>query len=137
MAVFVLATFLFTRLDYLVNNELLYDNNLKFSDQLYSTYTMLYLLLYQLMIAVVYLQTRSLKLLGIMEAFVLTNSPDIIYFGVWNRGIFPSGDWTWLSEYKQFGHWTTLNQIELSTMWLIGTVIIVLYSVRNHLKPPQ
>jgi hypothetical protein len=33
---------------------------------------------------------------------------------IWNRGVFPTGDWGWLPFYSVLGHWTTFDQAVLS-----------------------
>jgi hypothetical protein len=116
------AVLLFTRMDYLVNKQL-YDHGLQFSEDWYSDYSLYYSLLYQLVIALVFLQTRSWKLCFVLEAFVLSSAQDFVYFGLWEGGKFPQGDWTWMQGYKTLGHWTTQDQTLLSVGALVAALV--------------
>ena len=120
---FGFAVLLFTRMDYLVNNTL-YKHGLKFSDEWYSEYSLLYALLFQLTIALIYLWTRSWKLCLVLEAFVLSSCQDFVYFGLWEGGKFPSGDWDWMPLFKTFGHWTTKDQLAFSGLALAGAGVV-------------
>ncbi len=122
-ALFACAVLLFTRIDYLVNSDL-YRYGLKFNDGWFGTYSLLYRLLYQLMIVFVYLLTRRWRLVVVLEAFVLSSGQDLVYFIVWGQGNFPTGDWTWMPWYKWFGHWTTEMQIGWTVVAVAASLIL-------------
>jgi hypothetical protein len=44
----------------------------------------------------------------------------LVFYLVWNRGVFPAGDWSWLPFFNIFGHWTTLNQSILSIASMVS-----------------
>lgn len=110
---FGFSILLFTRLDYLINKEF-YGYGLQFSEQWYSKYGVIYFLLYQLSILFIYLYSFNIRFLLLFEAFVLSSTQDLIYFGVWGHGEFPEGNWVWMPQYKIFKTWTTKHQILLS-----------------------
>lgn len=118
------AVLLFTRMDYLVNHRL-YEHGLKFSEEWYSEYSLLYFLLYQFVIVLIGWFTHSWKLCVVLEAFVLSSAQDMVYFGLWEKGNFPKGDWTWMPLFKTFGTWKTEHQIILSFVAVIGAILAV------------
>lgn len=123
---FSASVLLLTRLDFLINNEL-YGFGLQFSQEWYSSYSVLLSLTYQLGILLIVLITRSFVFLAMSEAFVLSNTPDLIYFGLWQRS-FPNGNWTWMGYYHTFGVYTTQTQIVLTTFALtLGTITSLAY----------
>jgi hypothetical protein len=118
VVIFVASVLIFTCLDYLVNSDL-YSFGLQFSNGWYSTYSFLYMALYQIVLVCLLLYSRSAKLFVVLEAFVLSAGPDLVYFGLWNHGVFPSGNWTWMQNYQLFGVWTTEMQFVFSGFALL------------------
>lgn len=79
---FILAVFLLTYLDWVVN-AVLYGYGLQFNRVWHEQYSVGYLLCYQLVIGLLFLYLRSWKATVLMEAFVLSSTQDLVYFGVW------------------------------------------------------
>jgi hypothetical protein len=109
---FFFGVLLFTRVDFFVNASL-YNYGLKFNENWYGEYLILYALCYQFLILLLLVYTRNLKLFVFMEVFVLTSTQDLAYFGLW-QGAFPKIEWSWTTFYRIFGTWTTTHQILLS-----------------------
>jgi hypothetical protein len=128
---FFLGVLLFTRIDFLVNSSL-YRYGLIFSENWYAEYTSLYALCYQLLILSLFVYSRNLKLLALMEVFALTSTQDLFYFGLW-QGSFPTTDWSWTPFYTILGSWTTANQILLSvSMNFTVSLAIILLSLMKQ-----
>lgn len=106
------SVLLLTKLDYLINTTF-YGYGLQFSYGWYRDYTILYMMLFQLVIVPSSLWLQNKYYFVLTEAFVLSGTQDLIYFGVWNGGVFPSGDWSWMIFHDWFGSWTTANQFTL------------------------
>ena len=122
---FFFGVLLFTRIDFLINNSL-YGYGLHFSENWYAEYTSLYALCYQLLILSLFVYSRNLKLLALMEVFALTSTQDLVYFGLW-QGSFPIIEWSWMPFYRILGSWTTAHQILLSfSMNLTASLAIIL-----------
>ena len=109
---FFLTVLLLTRLDFLVNKSL-YAFGLRYDEGWYVEYSLLYALLYQAVIVMLALYTKSLRFVAFTEVFVLTSSQDLVYFGLWQGG-FPGIQWAWTPFFHLFGTWTTANQLMLS-----------------------
>ncbi len=124
---FSLSVLLLTRFDFLVNN-ILYGFGLQFSENWYTEYQILYALLYQLVIFVLFAYTKNLKLLAFFECFVLTCTQDLVYFGLWET-VFPSTNWDWMLFNQVFGFWNTQSQVLLSVSVL--TLISFLFQVER------
>jgi hypothetical protein len=127
IGIFCLAVLSLTRLDFLVNN-VLYSFGLTFSEAWHQEYSILYFLVYQLLIFTLLVYTRNLKLFLFFQVFVLTSTQDLVYFGLW-QGSFPVHQWVWTAEYKLFGFWNTANQLLLS-LCSISSILILLRFAR-------
>jgi hypothetical protein len=125
---FVFATLLFTRIDYLINCDLS-KYGLQYNNSWSVIYSPIYFLLFQITIVWTYLFTRSWKLCIVLEAFVLSASQDLIYFGVWGKGQFPTGQWTWMPLYKVFGTWTTQMQMGCTVIAIAAGTILTLLDI--------
>ena len=125
IGIFCIAVLLLTRLDYLINNTL-YSFGLSYSEAWYQEYVILYFLAYQLVIFTLLAYTRNLKLFVLFQAFVLTSTQDLVYFGLW-EGSFPAHEWVWMTQYKLFGFWNTATQILVSFSSL--SVILILFNL--------
>jgi len=124
IAVFIFATLLFTRIDYLINCDFT-AYGLRYSESWGVIYQLIYFLLFQMTIVWVYLFSRSWKLCIVLEAFVLPGGQDLIYFGVWGKGQFPTGDWTWMPLYKVFGTCTTQMMIAFTAITTAAAILLV------------
>jgi hypothetical protein len=122
--IFVFATLLFTRIDYLINCEL-YKYGLQYSDAWFAADSIVYFLLFQMVIVWIYLFTRSWKLCVVLEAFVLPGGQDLIFYGVWGKMQFPTGEWTWMLAYKLFGTCTTQIQVAFTGIATLVAIIFV------------
>jgi len=131
IAVFIFATLLFTRIDYLINCDF-YKYGLQYSDAWFATDSIVYLLLFQMTIVWIYLYTHSWRLCMVLEAFVLSAGQDLIFYGVWGKGQFPTGEWTWMLAYKLFGTCTTQIQIAFTT--IATSVAIILVRAKGFLR---
>jgi hypothetical protein len=136
---FFVTVMLLTRLDFLVNKSL-YDYGLKYDEGWYIEYSLLYALLYQAVILILALYTKSLRLVAFTEVFVLTSTQDLVYFGLWQGG-FPSIQWAWTPFFHLFGTWTTTDQLLLSfSANAFVSTALALASLKNfaaHVKVRQ
>lgn len=125
--IFIIAVLLITRLDYLVNSDL-YHYKLEFNLSWYIPYLINIFLLYQMILILLLSFFKDFKIIAVLETFVLSSGQDIIYFLVWNHGVFPEGDWTWTCQYYLLGTWTTLMQIVFT---IISTLLVscIVYGV--------
>jgi len=126
---FALVVLLFTRMDYVVN-VVLYRFGLRFSEGWFSDYSLAYTLMYQLTILCLFIYCRRIAFLLLTEVFVLTSTQDLVFFSLWNQGVYPSGQWTWTRYYRWFGSWTTMNQIIYSAVSLTTAFIVVIIGSR-------
>jgi hypothetical protein len=127
---FAIAVLIFTRLDYLTNAEL-YRFGLKFSDSWWQNYQIIYNCLFQLVIGFSLFYSRNWRLSIIQEAFVLSCGQDLVYFGLWSGGVFPSGNWTWMNMYNMLGTWTTPMQVMFSAA-LTAAPILMFYGLKRQ-----
>ena len=96
------------------NSVLVLDNNIKIA-------------LYQLVIFTLIFVHKKLSLFMIMEVFWWTCTQDIFFYLIWNNGIFPTGDLSWLPMYNVLGIWLIEMQILFSiTLISLSVVISVL-----------
>ena len=107
IGIFCFAVLLLTRLDYLINNTL-YSFGLNYSEAWHQEYGVIYFLAYQLVIFTLLAYTKNLKLFMFFQAFVLTSTHDLVYFGLW-EGSFPAREWIWMTQYRIFGFWNTAS----------------------------
>lgn len=121
---FFVAVLLLTFMDWIVNG-LLYQHGLQFSEEWYGTYSLGYTLLWQFTLITLTLSLRSWKAFVLMEAFVLSSTQDLVYFGVWNGGVFPVGDWTWMPLFDVLGFYSTGLQVLLSVVCVGAAILLV------------
>jgi len=135
-AIFACGILLITKFDHMVNSTL-YGNGTKLTIGWYWPYSAVYFLLLQGFAVVLYLYVRKMEALLVAESFVLSGSADIVYFGAWNGGVFPPGQWSWTLFYQAFGRWTTADQLALSasSMALAGAVVLLLR--RKRMRRPK
>jgi hypothetical protein len=120
---FACGILLLTKLDHIINSTL-YGYGLKFSTDWYWQYSVVYFVLLQGVVVLLYVFARRREILLLCEAFVLSGTQDFIYFGVWNGGVFPEGQWNWTPYYWMFGSWTTASQAALSAGSLLLAFLI-------------
>ena len=127
---FIAVILIFTRVDYLIHSDF-YEHGLLYEEEWFWTSQILYFLMYQVAIAVLFLYSRSLRLLMIFEAFVCTGGMDLVgFFLIWNGGAFPGPDvvWTWNLLYALFGfRWTTAFNVWLTSVATGITTFAALY----------
>jgi hypothetical protein len=128
--IFAGGILLLTKLDHIVNSTL-YGHGLEFSMDWYWQYSVVYFILLQGVVFFSYIVVRKEKLLLLAEAFVLSGTQDLVYFGVWNGGVFPPGQWNWTPMYWFFGGWTTAHQVALSAASLLLVSILVFFLRRG------
>jgi hypothetical protein len=58
----------------------------------------------------------------------------LVFYLVWNRGVFPAGDWSWMPFFSIFGHWTTLNQSILSIASMVSAAFLLWIAKRWKLS---
>lgn len=129
---FFVAVFLLTYADWVVNG-LLYQYGLKYDVVWYERYSLGYFLLWQFTLILLAGTARSWKAYVLMEAFVLSSTQDLVYFGVWNGGVFPVGDWTWMPLYDLLGFYSTVFQIVLSVVCVGSAMLIVKMTKKKKL----
>jgi hypothetical protein len=122
---FFCLVLIYTRMDYLINHDL-YSYGLTFSDNWFLTNQVTYILLYQSAILILYMYHRSVRLTILFEAFVVTSTQDLVYFGLWNNGVFPTNEWTWTIYYFLIGVWNTTTQFLTSSVVILSTITITL-----------
>jgi hypothetical protein len=135
--VFACGILLLTKLDFIINSTF-YSYGLKFSMDWYWQYSVVYFVLLQCFAVGSFLLAHRRELLILAEAFVLSGTQDLVYFGVWNGGVFPPGQWNWTPYYWMFGSWTTAHQVALSVSSLIvaGSIIAILWWRAVYIKKP-
>ena len=113
---FAVSVLVLTRIDFLVHSTL-YDYGLIFSYSWAVEYWYLYAILYQLVIVPLSLWTRNLYFFFAAQAFVLSATQDLFFFGLW-CGSFPpeTVNWWWMPTYRIFGFWSTSTQFVFSIL---------------------
>jgi hypothetical protein len=132
---FVCGILLLTKLDHIVNSTF-YSYGLKFSMDWYWQYSVVYFILNQCVAVGAYYFARRRELLIMAEAFVLSGTQDLVYFGVWNGGVFPHGQWSWTPYFWLAGCWTTAHQVALSVSSLVvaGCIVAILWWRAGYVK---
>jgi hypothetical protein len=123
--VFAAAVLIFTRFDYLVNADLYNYGLQKDFNGWYFLYSGLYVLAYQIVILPLHWFHQDWRLTVVLEVFVFTAGQDLVFFGLWNYGVFPSGQWEWMAYYYILGFWTTPIQIAFSVGFTALAVLAV------------
>jgi hypothetical protein len=99
---------------YIIHHDL-YEHGLRYNESWAEKDNLLKIALYQFVIFTLLAIHKSWKIWVLTEVFWFTCSQDLFFYLVWNQGVFPTGDWSWLPFYSILGHWTTLDQAVLST----------------------
>lgn len=114
---FAVMVFIGTGFDYLIH-VVLYRFGLQYYDSWFVISQVLYFLFYQAVIWILYYFNRNVYFLILTQAFVWTGTQDLVFFGLWNMGVFPEGQWTWIGCYRLWGIWTTEIQLWVSFLGL-------------------
>jgi hypothetical protein len=116
LTIYAILALIQTRIDFYFNSEL-YTKGLIFSEMWYIPYSQLYFFLSLFYVFVAFLfafivdRNLSVKLLTVLFFFSYSSGCDFIYFGIWEKGVFPSNNWLWMWQYNIFGIWLTIHQI--------------------------
>ncbi len=120
VATFLVGTVIFSGRDYLIHHDL-YGWGLQADMSWILKDWLIYFFELQAVAVACVLIARShrLSLLIFFEAFILSSTQDLIFFGLWGYGSFPSESWTWMYNYQFFGVWTTPMQLAYSGFALL------------------
>jgi hypothetical protein len=122
---FLIATTILAGRDWLIHHDL-YSYGLQANWTWINWDWTIYFLELQAVAVVCVLIARShrLSLLILFEAFILSSTQDLLFFGVWGQGAFPTTSWDWMLWAKIFGEWTTPMQFALSAIALsVGALV--------------
>jgi hypothetical protein len=133
---FTLIILIGTGYDYLINSTL-YKYGLQFNMGWWHTDQVLNLCFYEIVIIILLYFYCDIRFLFLSEAFVLSSGQDIIYFFVWNKLVFPSGDWWWMSNYTLFGTWRTWVQIIWTCLWIFFCSYYLLFFTKRKSHGPR
>jgi hypothetical protein len=125
---YVFWLFSLTGLDYLIHSTL-YGFGLQFDWSWFVTSQILYYAVWQGALFGFLAISHSWRAFTVAEAFFFSGGQDLVFFGVWNRMVFPNGEWAWMSwtiQYHLFGTWNTALQVNLSILFvaLASTFVI-------------
>lgn len=121
-----------TRIDFYFNSDL-YAKGLIFSETWYKPYSTLYFFLTVFNVLIASLFAKSYKLFIVLFFFAYSSGCDLIYFGIWNKGIFPLTNWVWMPNYSVFGFWNTETQI-IYTMSLTLLGVLCAFIIGKLIK---
>lgn len=124
VVLFFIAVVLLEGNGYIIHHDL-YEHGLRYNESWAEKDNLLKIALYQFVIFTLLAIHKSWKIWVLTEVFWFTCSQDLFFYLVWNQGVFPAGDWSWLPFYSILGHWTTLDQAVLSTssMAFVGVLL--------------
>ena len=113
IVLFLVAVVLLEGNGYLIHHDL-YEYGLQYSQAWAEKDNLIKIVLYQFVILTITLIHKSWSVLILTEIFWITSTQDLIFYLIWNGGVFPEGNWTWMPFFSVFGNWTTTNQLVLS-----------------------
>jgi hypothetical protein len=119
VVLFFIAVVLLEGNGYLIHHDL-YEHGLRYDEAWAGKDNLIKMALYQFVIFTILLIHRSWPVWILTEVFWGTCSQDLFFYLVWNKGVFPAGDWSWLPFFCIFGQWTTLNQSILSITSMVS-----------------
>ena len=121
---FFLSVLLLTRLDFLIHETLPARHAPGFTLAWYNEYLLIYGVLFQICVIALSYWSRSWGFLVAAEAFILSSTQDLFFYGVWGGGLPPlSMQWTWVGHYDLLGYWNVATQIILST--LVNLLVVI------------
>jgi hypothetical protein len=113
LALFFIGVILLEGNGYIIHHDL-YEQGLQFSPAWVEKDNLIKLALYQFLIFTVLFVHESWPVWALTEVFWVTCSHDLVFYLIWNRGVFPAEDWSWLPFFSIFGHWNLASQVMLS-----------------------
>jgi hypothetical protein len=113
VVLFFVAVVLLEGNGYVIHHDL-YQHGLGYSESWVWKDNLIKMGLYQFVIFTLLLIHKSWRVWVLTEVFWCTCSQDLLFYLIWNNGVFPAGNWRWLPFYSVLGHWTTLDQFVLS-----------------------
>ena len=113
VVLFFVAVVLLEGKGYIIHHDL-YEHGLRYSESWAGKDNLLKIALYQFVIFTLLVIHKSWRVWVLTEVFWCTCTQDLLFYLIWNQGVFPAGNWSWLSFYSILGHWTTLDQSILS-----------------------
>lgn len=120
VVLFFIAVVLLEGNGYLIHHDL-YEYGLRYNEVWAGRDNLIKMALYQFVIFTLLLVHKSWRVWILTEVFWYTCSQDLFFYLIWNKGVFPVGDWVWIPFYSVFGRWTTMDQSILS----IASVVFV------------
>ncbi len=124
VVLFIIAVVLLEGNGYLIHHDL-YEHGLSYSQEWAGKDNLIKIALYQFVIFTLFFIHKSWRVWVLTEVFWFTSSQDIIFYLIWNKGVFPAGDWVWLPFSSIFGHWTTISQFILSTTSMVSVGLLL------------
>jgi hypothetical protein len=118
VVLFFVAVVLLEGNGYVIHHDL-YEHGLRYSESWAGKDNLIKMALYQFVIFTVLIIHKSWRVWVFTEVFWCTCSQDLLFYLIWNGGVFPDGDWGWLPFCRVLGHWTTLNQAVFSVSRVI------------------
>ena len=134
VVLFFIAVVLLEGNGYLIHHDL-YEHGLRYSEVWAGKDNLIKMALYQFVIFTLLLVHESWRVWVLTEVFWYTCSQDLLFYLVWNKGVFPAGDWVWIPFYSVFGRWTTIDQFILSIASLV--FVGVLLGLAREWKLPR
>ena len=124
VVLFFVAVVLLEGNGYVIHHDL-YEHGLQYSEVWAGKDNLIKIALYQFVIFTILLIHKSWPVWILTEVFWVTSSQDLFFYLVWNKGVFPAGDWAWMPFFSIFGHWTTLNQsiLSITSMVFVGFLL--------------
>ena len=113
VVLFFVAVVLLEGNGYIIHHDL-YKHGLRYSESWAGKDNLIKMALYQFVIFTLLVVHKSWRVWVLTEVFWCTCSQDLLFYLIWNRGVFPAGDWGWLPFCSVLGHWTTVDQTVLS-----------------------
>jgi len=133
-SLWVVALLLLTCLDNLIHSGL-YSYNLVsrslLSEPAWFTWNQLvYGGLWQFTLFTLLLIHKSWMMFAFQQVFYWSASQDLVFYLVWEKGTFPSGNWAWMWwQCKLFGSWNTWSQLTLT--FLVMSIFIIVWIIRR------
>jgi hypothetical protein len=124
IVLFSIAVVLLEGNGYIIHHDL-YGHGLQYSEVWAGKDNLIKIALYQFVIFTILLVHKSWSVWVLTEVFWATCSQDLVFYLVWNKGVFPAGNWVWLPFFNIFGNWTAIHQsiLSMTTLASIGFLL--------------
>jgi hypothetical protein len=124
VVLFFIAVVLLEGNGYLIHHDL-YEYGLRYNEAWAGKDNLIKIALYQFVIFTLLLVHKSWRVWVLTEVFWYTCSQDLFFYLIWNKGVFPAGDWVWIPFYSVFGRWTTIDQsiLSISSVVFVGVLL--------------